>query len=73
MYTAILLSAHYSHHWESATDTVMSNLTTIKGVTNNKQVKMDGVIFKTIGEAEMECFNTTKHRPSLAVAFGKTK
>ena len=83
--TGIPLSCHMSHHGESSTEIVRSNLMIISGVNNPKQIKMSGTTmggdrgyndkeyFDLTNEVEMEFLNTTKRGPSLAVKFGHTR
>ena len=63
----------------------MVNLSIIKGVTNNNQVKMGGTLmggdrgyndkeyFDKSDEIDMDNLNTRKKGPSFAFKFGNTK
>lgn len=82
--TGIPLSNHVTHHGESATDTVMSNLTIITGDTNQKRIDMGGAtlagdrgyndeeIYQKSDLHNFEIGNTVKRGPKQAFKFGKT-
>jgi len=84
MFTGIPLSCHYSHHGESPTDCVMSNLCIIRGITNNNQVNMAGTpmggdrgyndkeYFVRAEEIDMGVMNTSECDQLLVYKFGNT-